>query len=90
VSGWDEFRWIFDTFRRNEVQFTINTDGPEMLKTYIRDEMATLGRLAILSVADLEHAASTSLASSFVPNVTDVPPPVLEPATRVTVEREEA
>ena len=28
VSGWDEFRWIFDTFRRNEVRFTINTDGP--------------------------------------------------------------
>ena len=49
VSGWDEFRWIFDTFRRNEVRFTINTDGPEMLKTYIRDEMATLGRLGILS-----------------------------------------
>ena len=43
VSGWDEFRWIFDTFRRNEVRFTINTDGPEMLKTYIRDELATLG-----------------------------------------------
>jgi adenosine deaminase len=43
VSGWDEFRWIFDTFRRNEVRFTINTDGPEMLKTYIRDEMATQG-----------------------------------------------
>ena len=54
VSGWDEFRWIFDTFRRNEVRFTINTDGPEMLKTYIRDEMAQLGRLGILSVADQE------------------------------------
>ena len=55
VSGWDEFRWIFDTFRRNDVRFTINTDGPEMLKTYIRDEMATLGRLGILSVEDQEH-----------------------------------
>ena len=90
VSGWDEFRWIFDTFRRNEVRFTINTDGPEMLKTYIRDEMATLGRLGILSVEDQELAAATSLAASFVPNVTDVPPPVLEPARRASVEREEA
>ena len=69
VSGWDEFRWIFDTFRRNEVRFTINTDGPEMLKTYIRDEMAQLGRLGILSVDDQEAAAATSLAASFVPNV---------------------
>src|SRR3712207_9389894 len=44
VSGWDEFRWIFDTFRRNAVRFTINTDGPEMLKTQIRDEFQSLGR----------------------------------------------
>jgi adenosine deaminase len=90
VSGWDEFRWIFDTFRRNEVRFTINTDGPEMLKTYIRDEMAQLGRLGILSVEDQQLAAATSLASSFVPNVSDVPPPRLEPAHRDAVEREEA
>src|SRR5207249_9888800 len=89
VSGWEEFRWIFDTFRRNEVRFTINTDGPEMLKTYIRDEMATLGRLAILSVEDQEVVAATSLAASFVPNVSDVPPPRIEPASRVVVEREE-
>ena len=75
VSGWDEFRWIFDTFRRNEVRFTINTDGPEMLKTYIRDELAQLGRLGILSVDDQEQAAATSLAASFVPNVSDVPAP---------------
>jgi adenosine deaminase len=90
VSGWDEFRWIFDTFRRNEIRFTINTDGPEMLKTYIRDEMATLGRLGILSVDDQELAAATSLASSFVPNVSDVPATRIAPATRDVVEREEA
>ena len=90
VSGWDEFRWIFDTFRRNEVRFTISTDGPEMLKTYIRDEMTQLGRLGILSVADQEVVAATSLAASFVPNVSDVPAPRLEPASRVAVEREEA
>src|SRR5688500_18423810 len=90
VSSWDEFRWIFDTFRRNGVRFTINTDGPEMLKTYIRDEMATLGRLGILSVEDQEQAAATALASSFVPNVSDVAAPRLKPATREVVEREEA
>ena len=90
VSGWDEFRWIFDTLRRNEVRFTINTDGPEILKTYIRDEMAQLGRLGILSVADQESAAATSLASSFVPNVSDVPAAGPKPARREVVEREEA
>ena len=65
VSGWDEFRWIFDTFRRNEVRFTINTDGPEMLKTYIRDEMAPLGRLGILSV-DGPGARGGDLAGGLV------------------------
>jgi adenosine deaminase len=90
VSGWDEIRWILDTLRRNEVRFTINTDGPEMLKTYIRDEMATLGRLGILSLDDMRQAAETSLAASFVPNVSDVPRPRLQPAPRVVVEREEA
>ncbi len=90
VSGWEEFRWIFDTFRRNEVRFTISTDGPEMLKTYIRDEMAALGRLGILSIEDQELAASTALAASFVPNVSDVPARVFPPASRVAVEREEA
>ena len=90
VSGWDEFRWIFDQFRRNEVRFTISTDGPEMLKTYLRDEIATLGRLGILSAEEQREVAATSLQSSFVPNVTDVPTPRREPPARVTVEREEA
>ncbi len=59
VSGWDEFRWIFDTFRRNGVRFTINTDGPEMLKTYMRDELATLGRLGILTLDEQHEVART-------------------------------
>jgi len=90
VSGWDELRWIIDTFRRNEVRFTISTDGPEMLRTYIRDELAQLGRLGILSVKEQEHAATTAMAASFVKNVSDVPTPTRPPAPRVTVEREEA
>lgn len=89
VSGWDEFRWIFDTFRRNEVRFTISTDGPELLKTYIRDELATLGRLGILSLEEQEHAAATSLAASFVPNVSELPVTPATPAPRLVVEREE-
>jgi adenosine deaminase len=90
VSGWEEFRWIFDTLRRNDVRFTINTDGPEMLKTYIRDELASLGRMGILSVEDQRDVAATAMAASFVPNVSDVPAPRVRPAARVTVEREEA
>jgi adenosine deaminase len=90
VSGWDEFRWIFDTFRRNGVRFTINTDGPEMLKTYIRDELATLGRLGILSVEEQQQAVEWARQASFVKGVSDLPLPSRTPATRRHVEREEA
>jgi hypothetical protein len=61
-----------------------------MLKTYIRDELAMLGRLGILTLAEQEEAVRTALAASFVPNVGDIRPPRLEPATREEVEREEA
>jgi adenosine deaminase len=93
VSGWDEFRWIFDTFRHNGVRYTINTDGPEMLKTYIRDELASLARHGILSVEEQEQAAAWAREASFVPGVSgavDVPTPRRMPATRRQVEREEA
>ena len=66
VSGWDEFRWIFDTFRRNGVRFTINTDGPEMLQTYIRDELRRSGRLGILSVEEQQQAADGPRSLIFV------------------------
>jgi adenosine deaminase len=90
VSGWDEFRWIFDTFRRNSVKYTINTDGPEMLKTYIRDELATLTRLGILSVEEQLQAAQWARQASFVEGVPDASAPRRRPPARKTVEREEA
>jgi adenosine deaminase len=90
VSGWEEFRWIFDQFRRNGVRYAISTDGPEMLRTYIRDEMATLSRLGILSYEELVEAAETSLAASFVAGTGSAPDTAIEPATRREVEREEA
>jgi adenosine deaminase len=90
VSGWDEFRWIFDTFRRNGVRYTINTDGPEMLKTYIRDELNTLGRLGILSVEEQAQSAEWARQASFVAGVSDIPLPRRRPASRAALEREEA
>ncbi len=90
VSGWDEFRWIFDTFRRNGVKYTINTDGPEMLRTYIRDELATLSRLGILSVEEQLQSAEWARQASFVEGVADVPLPRRRPPARKVVEREEA
>jgi hypothetical protein len=61
-----------------------------MLKTYIRDELKTLGRLGILSVEEQEQVAATSMAASFVPNVSDVSLGARLPEPRTVVEREEA
>jgi adenosine deaminase len=89
VSGWEEFRWIFEQFRANGVRYAISTDGPEMLRTYIRDELAMLGRLGILSYEEQVRAAETSLEASFVPRA-EAKRPAATPATRHEVEREEA
>ena len=90
VSGWDEFAWIFDTFEKHKVRYTINTDGPEMLKTYIRDEMASLARHGILSVEQQERAVAWAREASFVEGADDVPQPRRTPAPRRQIEREEA
>ncbi len=90
VADWDEFRWIFDTFRRNGVRYTINTDGPEMLKTYIRDELNSLGRLGILSVEEQAQAAEWARQASFVDGVSEIPLPNRPPVPRMVIEREEA
>jgi adenosine deaminase len=90
VSGWDEFAWILDRFRKNGVRYTINTDGPEMLKTYIRDELTSLARRGILSVDEQEQAADWAREASFVKGVSDVPQSRRTPAPRRQIEREEA
>ena len=72
--------------------YTINTDGPEMLRTYIRDELSTLGRLGILSLEEQEQSAEWARQASFVQGVSDIPPPraAARPGQRRQLEREEA
>ena len=89
VSGWEELKWIFENLRRNKVRYTINTDGPEILKTYIRDEFASLSRNGILSVEEQEQATQWAREASFVSGVVDVPTFTHTPATRRQLEREE-
>jgi adenosine deaminase len=90
VSGWDELRWILEAFKQHGIRFTINTDGPEMLKTYIRDEFHTLGRLGVLSREEQLRCAEWARQASFVDGVSDLPLPRKPPAPRAEIEREEA
>ncbi len=68
VSGWDEFRWIFDTFRRNGVRFTINTDGPYLLHTHLRHEFDLLIAAGALNDAQARECIAAAHAATFIRN----------------------
>jgi adenosine deaminase len=48
-----------------DVRFTISTDGPEMLRTYLRDELQLLLRHEILDLDEVQRAIDTGAAASF-------------------------
>jgi adenosine deaminase len=49
-----------------DVRFTISTDGPEMLRTYLRDEVALLLRHEILSLDEVHRAIDVGMGASFL------------------------
>ncbi len=62
-------RALRDTFRafvENGVAFTIATDGPEMMRTHLRDEFDLLLRLGALSEEELRAANLRGHDASFV------------------------
>jgi adenosine deaminase len=66
VRGVDELRHIVRTLVANQVRFALSTDGPEMLRSYLRDEIALVLRHGILSFEEVERAVATAHEASFV------------------------
>src|SRR5262245_52739903 len=62
----DELRETFLSFSAHEVPFTIATDGPEMMRTHLRDELALLHRIGAVAGAGLARANERGHAASFV------------------------
>src|SRR5438132_1677684 len=62
----DEVRETFRTFVENGVAFTIATDGPEMMRTHLRDEFDLLLRIGALSQEELAEANARGHEASFV------------------------
>jgi adenosine deaminase len=59
-------RDVFRTFVEHGVRFTIATDGPEMMRTHLRDEFDLLLRTGALTQEELNEANARGHEASFV------------------------
>src|SRR5919197_1500067 len=59
-------RETFRAFAENGVAFTIATDGPEMMRTHLRDEFELLARIGALDEDELGEANRRGHEASFV------------------------
>jgi adenosine deaminase len=62
----DAIRDTFRTFVEAGVRFTIATDGPEMMRTHLRDELDLLLRIGALDEDELREANARGHEASFV------------------------
>jgi adenosine deaminase len=62
----DEVRCVFRTFAENGVPFTVATDGPEMMRTHLRDELELLLRIGAADEDALRTANARGHEASFV------------------------
>jgi adenosine deaminase len=62
----DSVRGTFRTFVDHGVQFTIATDGPEMMRTHLRDELDLLLRIGALTRDELDDVNRRGHEASFV------------------------
>ncbi|HEX6138867.1 MAG TPA: adenosine deaminase family protein [Candidatus Limnocylindria bacterium] len=69
VSGVPELRHILRELLAHRVRFALSTDGPEMLRSYLRDEIAFLLRHEILGLDEVRAAIATSRDASFLDRV---------------------
>jgi adenosine deaminase len=59
-------RQTFRAFVEHGVAFTIATDGPEMMRTHLRDELELLRRIGALDDAELAEANARGHEATFV------------------------
>ncbi len=62
----DAVRETFRAFVEHSVPFTIATDGPEMMRTHLRDELELLQRIGALGEDELAEANRRGHEASFV------------------------
>jgi adenosine deaminase len=66
LAGEEEVRDVFRAFVEYEVPFTVATDGPEMMRTHLRDELELLLRIGAAGKDELRAANQRGHEASFV------------------------
>ena len=66
LSGVGELKRVFGKLKSHGVKFTINTDGPEMLKTNLREEVDFLVRNGVITPEEAVEANKSAFDASFV------------------------
>jgi adenosine deaminase len=66
LRGIDEVRRVVRALIEHDVRFTVSTDGPEMLRTVIRDELKLLLRHEIVTLDEAREAVETGHRASFL------------------------
>jgi len=66
LDGVGEVRRVVRALVDHGVRFTVSTDGPEMLRSYLRDELQLLLRHEILSLEEVERAIEVAAAATFL------------------------
>jgi adenosine deaminase len=73
LASEDAVREVFRLFVEHGVQFTIATDGPEMMRTHLRDEFELLHRIGALDEDELRAANERGHEASFIAHRTHAP-----------------
>jgi adenosine deaminase len=68
LKGVGDMRRVFRQLNESRVKYTINTDGPEMLLTNLRNEIDFLLRNDILKESEVLRANKHAFAASFIPS----------------------
>ena len=66
LKGVPDLKRVFGKLKEAKTRFTINTDGPEMLRTNLRGEINFLMEKGVLSVSEVLGANRDAFRASFV------------------------
>lgn len=66
IKTWNELKDTIDTLKKHDVPFTINSDGPELLSTNVKEEFEALLEKNIVTPDDVVAITKTAKGATFI------------------------